>query len=257
MLAIDQAGTGVPLVFLHPLPLNKNFWAIHRPAFAKNFRFIAVDFPGFGESPLESETTSMDHVAEALNHTLNDAGIDQKIVLVGVSMGGYAAFRFIAHFSERLRGLALISTRAAADSDAARQKRFENIQLIEKEGLGTFAQRSVQSLLGKTTLEKDINLVAQVRDQIVRSNPAAVTAALRGLAARLDSGPLLHSIAVPTLVMAGAEDGIVPPAEMEQMAEQIKRHDFEVVYSAGHLHPIEKPREFQKSFLNFLKRRVL
>jgi pimeloyl-ACP methyl ester carboxylesterase len=257
MLATDQAGRGVPLVFLHPFPLSKSFWAPHRAVFAKNFHFISVDFPGFGQSPLSAEHTTMDSVAEALNHTLNQAGIDQKIVLIGVSMGGYAAFRFMAMFRERVRALALISTKATPDTDAARQKRFENIQLIERDGLAHFAVKTVPALLGKTTQTKNPDLAEDLKKTIGQSNAAAITAALRGLAARPDSTAVLHEIAVPAFVLAGEEDGIIPPVEMKQMAEQIKKADFQSLPEVGHLNPLENPSGFQNALLTFLKRRVL
>lgn len=256
MLAIEKSGTGIPLVFLHAFPLSKTMWDASRPAYSKNFQFITVDFPGFGDSPLNAETTSMDDMADELEKTLVNAGIKEKIILAGLSMGGYASFRFYAKYPERVRSLALLSTRAAADSDASRQKRAENIALIEKEGLKPFAERMVQGLLGKTTHQTSPAIVEQVRAWILAANPKAVIAALRGMATRPDSTTVLAQISVPTFLLAGEEDTVVPASEMKEIAGKIKKADFQSL-PVGHLSALEQPAAFQNAFLTFLKRRVL
>jgi pimeloyl-ACP methyl ester carboxylesterase len=258
MLALERSGTGVPLVFLHAFPLSRKMWDVNRAAFSRNFQFITIDFPGFGESiSFPADTTSMTEMADQVFETLNKAGITEKIVLAGVSMGGYAAFRFWERHPERVRSLALISTRSMPDTDAARQKRFENIDLIEKQGLSPFAEKSVTSLLGKTTLETQPALRDHVVDEIKKANPKAVCAALKGMASRPDSTPLLKSISVPTFVLSGEEDSIITTGEMREMAAQIPKSDFESIPRLGHLLTLENPTTFYDLFSKHLKRRVL
>jgi pimeloyl-ACP methyl ester carboxylesterase len=257
MLALEKSGNGVPLVFLHAFPLSRKMWDAHKPIFAKNFQFISVDFPGFGESPSIGDTLHMDSMADELNKALDANGIKDKIVLCGVSMGGYAAFRFLARYPKRLRALALVATKATPDPELTKQKRAENIALIEKEGLVPFAERMVQSLLGKTVQASHPEVVEAVRKSILEQNPKSVIAGLRGLAARPDSSGLLAGIDVPTFVLSGEEDTVIPTADMKSMAGQLKKCDFQSLPGCGHLLPIEKPADFQNAFLTYLKRRVL
>jgi pimeloyl-ACP methyl ester carboxylesterase len=199
----------------------------------------------------------MDAMAEALNKALDHNGINEKIVLTGVSMGGYVAFRFAATFAHRLRSLILVATKPTPDPEATRQKRAENIAIIQKDGLTPFAERMITSLLGKTSQEKSPDVVERVRGWILENDPQAVCAALRGMAARPNSSDILSKLNVPVCVMAGEEDTVIPVTEIKAMADQIKKADFQALSGCGHLLPIERPAEFQSAFLNYLKRRVL
>jgi pimeloyl-ACP methyl ester carboxylesterase len=59
MLAAEIAGNGVPLVFLHTYPMNRRMWKAQQAEFSRHFKTVLLDFPGFGESPAESETLSL------------------------------------------------------------------------------------------------------------------------------------------------------------------------------------------------------
>lgn len=257
MLAFDRSGSGVPLVFLHAFPLSRTMWDVNRSAFDRHFQTIAVDLPGFGESGLPEPGLTMEEMARQVAQTLEAAGITDKFVLTGLSMGGYVAFPFWKMFADRVRALVLVSARSAPDSAEARDKRFQNIALVEKSGVGPLAERMLPALLGKTSRESHPALVENVRSMIERQSPSGVCAALQAMAARPDSTPLLSTVSVPALVLAGEEDTVIPVAEMKGMAENLPRPEFHAVRGAGHLLSMEKPGEFHDLFLQFLKRRVL
>jgi pimeloyl-ACP methyl ester carboxylesterase len=262
MLSYNRAGSGVPLVFLHAFPLSQKMWDVNRPHLSRNFELITVDFPGFGQSPLPPEiktggVLSMEFMARQVAETLDHLQISEKIVLAGVSMGGYVAFRFLELFPERLRALVLLSTRSAPDTPPARESRFKNIDLVQKEGVKALAQKTVPALLGKSSLASRPTLVEEVRQQVESADPFGVCVALRGMAERPDSSSLLKGIQVPTLVVAGEEDTVIPSAEIKTMAEQISKSEFHVLPQAGHLLNLEQPDAFKDIFQHFLKRRVL
>jgi 3-oxoadipate enol-lactonase len=257
MLASELAGTGIPLVFLHAYPLSKCMWSETKKKISQNFRVITVDLPGFGATPLQNSTSTMDDMASELIRTLDELKISEKIILIGVSMGGYVCFSFLRKAAERLRGLVLVSTRAGADSEEGRQGRFRTIGIVEKEGLDPLIETIVPKLLGKTTLAENPSVVEWVRSEIKKANPASVCAALRGMAARLDSTDLLSKISVPTLVVSGEDDAFIASSEMKGMAEKIPGARFELISKAGHLPNLEKSVEFNDVFSHFLKRSVL
>jgi 3-oxoadipate enol-lactonase len=204
----------------------------------------------------------MESIAHQVAETLDSLNITEKIILGGVSMGGYACFRFLDMFPDRVRALALISTRSAADTAQAREGRFKTIDMVMKEGMKSLgmkslADRMIPNLFGKTSLQEKLPLIEKVREEIEHSFPEGVCASLRGMAERPDSSPLLPSIKCPTLILRGAEDSFIPPQEMEQMAAPIPQHEFHLIPQAGHLLNMEKPDAFKDVFLHFLKRRVL
>lgn len=113
----------VPVVLLHALSLDSSMWDTHREALeGRGHLVVAPDQRGFGATPLGNEPPSLDTVADDLARELDARGIE-RAVLVGVSMGGYAAMAFLRRHPGRALALALLSTRADMDDEAARTAR--------------------------------------------------------------------------------------------------------------------------------------
>jgi pimeloyl-ACP methyl ester carboxylesterase len=84
-------------------------------------------------------------------------------------------------------------------------------------------------------------------------SPAAFARAQLAMAARQDSTPLLGSISVPTLVVAGAEDAIIKADDARALARAIPGAAFEVIDEAGHLPSLERPDAFNRMLAEFLQ----
>ncbi len=257
MLSVQSHGSGVPLVFLHAFPLSQRMWEPNRPAFTKHFRFITVDLPGFGASPLTSDTSRMADMAAGVLEALDSIKLTEKFVLGGLSMGGYVLLQVLRLAPTRIRAAALFSTRSVADSPEAREKRFKTIEFVQKEGVLPFAGKQVQTLLGKSTQVENKPVVDHVKSLVEQANPNGICAALRGMAERPDTTEVLLSAKIPKLFVAGQEDVVIPPTEMEDLAKKNANSDFRILPKAGHLINLEQPALFNDTFLHFLKRRVL
>jgi pimeloyl-ACP methyl ester carboxylesterase len=83
-------------------------------------------------------------------------------------------------------------------------------------------------------------------------DPRGIAAALRGMARRPDSTPLLPAINCPTLLIVGERDVISPPAEMAAMARAIRGARLVTIAGAGHLSPMERPAEVSAAILQFV-----
>jgi pimeloyl-ACP methyl ester carboxylesterase len=199
-----------------------------------------------GDGPLTMERIALDAVA-----LLDHLGISQAVVC-GLSMGGYAAFAMWRLAPDRVRALVLADTRAAADSESARNDRALLAEKVRRLGPEPAAEAFLPRLLGQTTRRERPDLVSRVRDMIL-SNPArGLSDALAGLAARADSTPTLREIRVPTLFIAGEEDAVSPPEEMEGMARQVAGSRFVKLPRAGHLSNLETPEAFNGALQGFL-----
>lgn len=244
--------SGSPLVLLHPFPLSSSYWSAEKEAFGKRFPVIVPDLPGFGSAPVQA-APSMAGMAAELASRLDRQGITEPVILTGVSMGGYVAFEFLRQFPQRLAGLALISTRASADTAEARDNRLKTIQKIESGDRATFEKAVLPKLLGRTTMETNPALVARVKTDLEKASDAGIIAALRAMAGRADSTPLLAKIRCPVLVMAGTEDSFIPSAEAEAMAAVIPSAQLELVARAGHLLNLEQPDLFFEIFNSWIR----
>ncbi|MBV9080009.1 MAG: alpha/beta fold hydrolase [Elusimicrobia bacterium] len=255
-LALERSGNGAPLVFLHAFPLSRKMWEPQR-VLSKNFQFIAVDFPGFGESLLETRSASMEQMARDVITTLDAADLKDPAIFIGLSMGGYVLLQLAKLFPERLRGLAMVSTRASADSIEARARRYQNIEIAEKEGAAALGEKMLPSLLGETTMKSRPAVVTTVRAIAAKQTAAAVSAALRGMAERPDMTETLSQIKCPVFVASGREDTVIKTSEMETMAKALPHAEFAAIDQVGHLLNLERPDVFNDLFLHFLKRRLL
>jgi len=247
----DQ-GTGIPLVFLHAFPLNQQMWEDQLDTLQSHCRTISIDYRGFGGSGGAHGPVSMDQLATDVHELLTAIGIN-RIVLVGLSMGGYVSLAFYRLYQETLRAMVLADTRANEDKPEAKERRHKFAEKVEREGVSSITEEMVSALLGKTSLERRPSVVQRVRTMIESNSHAGIAAAQRAMAARRDSTDLLPEMDLPVLVISGAEDNLTPVAEADSMRQAIKGARLKVIEEAGHLSNLERPDEFNGALLEFIE----
>jgi 3-oxoadipate enol-lactonase len=250
-VAFDTAGTGPALLLLHAFPLSSAMWTPQLERFGRQHRVIRVDARGFGESDLWPDPLSMDRIAEDAAAVLDHLGVNRAVVC-GCSMGGYAALAFARHFASRLRGLVLVDTRAAADTDEARAGRHTLAQKVLAQGAAVVADAMLPKILGATSHRDRSQLVDRVRQWMLAARLQAIASALHGLGARPDSRPTLSNIQVPTLIVRGEEDVIASAPDAEEMQRGITGSRVVTIPAAGHLPSLETPEAFNEAVLTFL-----
>jgi pimeloyl-ACP methyl ester carboxylesterase len=246
-----DAGQGQAILFVHGFPLSRAIWQPQIEALSKNFRIIAPDLRGHGESAAPPGAYNMDAFADDLNALLEERKCGPA-VLVGHSMGGYISFAFYRRFPQKVRGLVLFCTRAGADSAEGKANRENLAQRAEREGAAAVAAQMLPKMPAATTTSSRPELVAHVRQIMLATPINGLAGSLRGMAARPSSLELLPTIAAPTLVIAGAHDLIVPPHEAEAMAKAIPNAQWQLISNAGHLASLENPAAVNKRLHDFL-----
>ena len=151
-----------------------------------------------------------------------------------------------------MKALALFSTKAAPDSPEQRQGRFKLIERLRLEGLKVLSQTMLPKLVGRTTAATHPSVTAEVERLILAADLDGVIDAVRAMAERADSRPLLSSIACPTLIVAGDEDQVIPSEESRLMAEAIQGAELKIIPQAGHLTNLEQPEAFQAAVESWL-----
>lgn len=253
---LDSAPGNVALrtyVLLHAFPIGANLWEPQMRSIPPGWRLITPDLRGFGGSTeMDSVSAmSMGDYAEDLVDLLDELGVARAVV-GGASMGGYATFAFLQAAADRVDGLVLANTRAGADSPEARANRRNMLAVVDREGPSGVAREMMPKLLGSTTRETNPGIEANVRRLIKQQSPVAIRCAIHRMMHRPDSTPLLAQVQVPTLVVTGDEDELIPVDESRAIAAAVKGASLVVIPRAGHLSNLEQPDAFNHALNAFL-----
>jgi 3-oxoadipate enol-lactonase len=244
-------GEGLPVIFIHAFPLNQTMWDEQVAATSVTCRAITLDLRGFGRSGFGSSSHSIEEMASDVRGLMKRLGIE-RAVLVGLSMGGYVSLAFYRNYPGSVEALVLADTRAGADPQEARERRFKSAEKAEREGSAAIADDMTPLLLGRSSQATRPDLIAKTREMIEGNSPAGIAAAQRAMAARRDSTDLLGTINIPVLVIVGSEDSLTPPVEAEAMNRAIRGSRLEVIQRAGHLSNLEQPRLFNNALKQFI-----
>jgi pimeloyl-ACP methyl ester carboxylesterase len=232
----------VPVVLLHALAVRSGMWDVTRTALtAAGHHVIAFDQRGYGNTGLGDAEPSLGVVADDLAREL-DAGGHELAVLAGCSMGGCVAMEFARRHPGRLAGLALLSTRAGADTPAvsAGRRRFAEA-ILDPALRDPLIDATVPTMLAPGFGQRHPDAFARLRAVVAGVPPAAIAWSQRAMAARAGAREVLAGIEVPAVVLRGTADGLTSAEEAHQVADALPRGTFVPVEGAGHLLPLEAP----------------
>ena len=248
----DSGGDRTPVVLIHGFPFNGRMWDGQVEAFGDRWRLIVPDLRGFGGSDAPEDRTkySMDAFASDVRAVLDDAGVDKGIIC-GLSMGGYVTFAFWRRAKDRVAALVLANTRAEADPPEGIEKRTNQQKQVESDGIGGLVEAMPNALTAEKSRSNDPGVVDRVR--AVMDNPApGYIGALEAMKQRPDSTGDLAGIAVPTLIVTGSDDPLIPPDASRAMHEAISGSQLVEIPEAGHLTNLEAPEQFNRALEGFL-----
>ncbi len=248
-----EAGSGKPLIWLHAFPLSADQWLPQLGRVPPGWRFIAPDLRGFrGAGPayeqLGLERQTIDDYAADVFELMTHLDIPRADV-GGLSMGGYVVFAMLHRAPDRITGLVLANTRAAADSPRGKLSRAEMLAVLERDGPAGVAREMVPKLLGETT-KRDQPDLAEAVTRLIVANPAdALGAAVRAMRDRPDSTALLRTLTCPVTIIHGSEDALIPVSEADAMHQAIGGSRLVVLDGVGHLSNLEDPAGFNAAVL--------
>ncbi len=256
LLAVNVAGDGPLVVFLHGIGGNKSHWDLQLPVFAERFTAAAWDARGYGESEdYPGELDFADFSADLLR-LLDHFGAD-RAHLCGLSMGGRIAQDFYRFHPERVATMVLCDTFAGEDPEDARAGRTQSAD--------EFVASRIQPYLdGADPAERAPGaagwLLGPNRSEEAFARAVAAHAALHvgsyiktvRASAGWGRAHALPDIAVPVLLVFGAQDPLTPPHIGEYMCEKIPGARLEVIADSGHLTNLEQPEAFNRAVLPFL-----
>jgi len=250
-LAYRDTGAGLPVVFLHPTPLDGEYWRPLTENLA-GVRAIVPDLRGHGASELgslpvggfsavpDTPVLTMAQLAADVLALLDHLKIPTA-VFAGCSIGGSVLLEIWRQAPKRVRGLALVCANPQPDAEANLTRRVATIAQAREGKSATLFDGMAQALLGATARQQHPEIVTQLRTRMTLT-PEALVAVQAGLGARPDSVLTVKTITVPILAIAGGEDPTTTTAEMEAFQAAPEGCEFHLLNNAGHFAAYEQPQ---------------
>jgi 3-oxoadipate enol-lactonase len=252
LLAYDDAGEGPALVLLHGHPFNRRMWAPQVRSPSADFRVLAPDLPGYGDSPPRGPKVTMGELADAVRRLI-DALEVRRPVIVGLSMGGLVAMELGLRASERVAGVVLAATTAAPVTPREAAERRATAERLERDGMLDVALEMAARLFGPAA-RRNPAVVEPILSMMLRTPPDGAAAAMRGRAERPDYRALLPHLQVPALVVAGDHDGYADESVVAELVGALPDPEVVRIPGSGHLPNLEAPDEFDEAVRRFASR---
>jgi len=237
-LAVESAGTGPAVVFLHGIGGTSNVFQVQADALSPAYQVIRPDFAGAGRSATSGEISIGSHAADIA--AVLDALGAGPAVIVGHSMGTLVARVLAARHPAKVAGLALLGPVPPPDA-AGREAIVARAALIRAHGPAAIADAIVTRSLSPGTRSARPEIAAFVRELVMRQDPEGYARNNEALAAAADPGPVDPRL--PLLLVAGRDDTLSPPSFSQQIAAAHGSADLRVIDAIGHQIPLEDARQ--------------
>jgi len=244
-LYYEVHGEGPALVLAHGGGGSHLSWWQNVPVLAQRFRCVTFDHRGFGSSHDLTDGPGPNAFVEDLRQLLDHLGI-QRAALTGQSMGGWTVFGFAAAYPDRVSALTLCDTPAGMDDPEV----IRELAKLREHTKGSLANVLTRAYAADFPTRDPVRcFLYQQISGLNTGVPANLLSALTKLKNRVE--PIVDW-RIPTVLVVGEEDALVPPSVMETMAHRIPQARFVRVPGAGHSVYFEKPDDFNRMLTDFL-----
>ncbi|WP_102348914.1 alpha/beta fold hydrolase [Bacillus sp. Marseille-P3661] len=234
----QEKGTGEPLLFLHDYN-GVTQWHSFQEQLSANYRVIALELPGFGESQRPDWLTKMDDLSFYLLDILDNLKVE-RVNIVGHSLGGWLSADFASRYSARVKNLILVDSMGLYRPDL----RIPDLYMISSE-----EHNKLRYFNSENKVERELEFLELARAQAMTSRLAWTP--------RFHDPKLkfrLHRIKAPTLIVWGKEDKILSARYAEEFKKYIAHAQIQYVEESSHVPQLEQADYFVKMVTAFLER---
>jgi len=245
-----------PTVFFgHSLMFGGWVFGPQIAALRDQYRCVAIDWRGQGDSPASKDGYDMDTLAEDAIALIEWLGV-APVHFVGLSMGGFIGQRIAARRGELVRSLTLFDT-SAGPHDPDKIGRFKLLsRTYPFTGIGPLRGSVVPLIFGPTFRADPANkpVLDEWERRLRRCRRSGISKAVMGVANRTGVEHEIAAISVPTLVVVGEDDANTPPPVAQRIVERIPGARLEQIPACGHTSTLEQPDEVTRLLRDFLSR---
>lgn len=250
-ITFSDTGKGRVVVLLHGFLGSHKIWESTIRNLSKSYRVIAIDLPGHGGSENFGYVHTMELMAKSVKAVMDFLRL-KKYVIIGHSMGGYAALAFADLYPDNLKGLCLYHSTSYADSEEKKRDRNRSIKAVKANHKvytsdvikNLFATKNIKYLKGEISFAQKI---------AARTSKQSITASLEGMKDRPHRDIILGMAHFPVMMVIGELDNVLPHEQLLEQLELIKDKHLLYLEHDGHMGFLESPRKSNQALRKFLR----
>ncbi len=246
-------GEGSVLLFIHGFGETSAIWNLINKSFS-GYKVIFPDLPGSGESP--ASFMGMNAYARLMYTLIESEGVtnDEKITVIGHSMGGYIALEMCRIKPEKINGLVLFHSSIFADDQEKIITRKKAIEFIKKNGAHAFLKNSIPDLFSEISKVKERSKIEDLIESAKNFTPEVLVHYYEMMIERRDQSDFITAAVFPVLVIAGEEDKAVPLKISLKQSHVPSICQLLILQNVAHMGMIESPSECINAINSFLLR---
>lgn len=241
-----EEGSGPPLVFLHGFCDSHQLWSEFVAPFTSSFRVLMPDLPGFGRSAMLAAPFTIDDAGDALAAWMHKEGI-YKPFIIGHSLGGYVALSILTRHPSGAAAVGLFHSTPYGDSPERKKVRDRVIRFVEENGVAPFIETFVPGLF----LDKLDPNIASTRQRSLATDKVALILYARAMRDRPDRSEITIRDGRPILVIAGANDSLIPIDDLRKFAKMSQKVSFFELANTAHMGIFEAKKQCQSIISGF------
>ncbi|HEY2334127.1 MAG TPA: alpha/beta hydrolase [Solirubrobacterales bacterium] len=254
-----EIGEGDPIVFVHGITSSWQAWLENLPHFSRSHRAIALDLPGFGASPMPSWPIEMFAYGRLVLDFCEKIGVE-RATIVGNSMGGLVAAEAVLAAPERFDRLVLVSAAGFINTWLPRQRGVATSHAWDAFGrpFGAAARFFVthpgaRYLMFRFAIRHPGRLRRELLwEQMASGVPCPGFAPALEAVIEYDARDRLEEIEIPTMIVWGTDDWVIPSAAALSYHRRIPHSRLEIFERTGHVPQLERPGRFNRVLDEFL-----
>ncbi len=256
---VDQ-GEGPPILLVHGLGGSWRNWLENIPFLADSHRVVALDLPGFGLSPMPTEEISMSAYGDLVLRFADAVGLSPETFLIGHSMGGFISTEAVTSAPERFSRLSLVSAAGISFATISGPRKSLTAAIV-KGMIPVAASRAERNLYRKRLRTASFagviahpsmignEILWELGTYAALRSPALFAAAFA--LGGYDNRPSLAEIEIPTQIVWGQQDRLVPVGAAYSYARRIEHAELSLVDDCGHMVQLERPARFNGEISRF------
>lgn len=248
-VAYTDQGKGRAIVFLHGFLESHEIWKDYAKELSKRYRVVCIDLPGHGRSDCFGYIHSMELMADAVNAVL-ECLLLRKVFVVGHSMGGYTGLAFAEKYPDKIRGLCLFHSTAAADSEERKANRDRALALV-KQNHKKFVSSVIPFWFAKENREFYKEEIKELKAIALKNPKQGIAAAIEGMKIRMDREMVLKFSSFYLFYIIGKKDETIPYETVKSQTTLPNDCEYLILENAGHMGFIEAKEQCLKALKKY------